>query len=99
VAVKIGSASEYTAQLSSHHDGLKSEGRQIETRGEPMTLFSCGEPMAHVFLGDANVMFCPKNHEPNFCYNVTISLEVESTTFVSPEAPLQYWCVGVLQLS
>jgi len=44
-------------------------------------------------------MFCPKNHEPNFCYNITISLEVESPTFVSPEAPLQYWCVGVLQLS
>ena len=77
----------------------KSEGRQIETRGEPMTLFSCGEPIALVFLGDANVMFCPKNHEPNFCYNITISLEVESPTFVSPEAPLQYWCVGVLQLS
>jgi len=56
-------------------------------------------PLHMYFLGDANVMFCPKNHEPNFCYNITISLEVESTTFVSPEAPLQYWCVGVLQLS
>ena len=79
----------------------KPAGHQIKCHGEPTKLILCLFTTTHTFLGDANVMFCPKNsvHACQFLspyHNVTSNQIHNLCTTRQMVTPLSYQCIDCL---